>query len=105
MTCAKDGCLKMTSLSNLEQVAEVYKPRRGANAMGSSVGFSLVAFGDEVYIYPSFREMGGSSMGEVASLGSFKMDGNVVSIGSIPQTDNFFLLTQHQLTLAFIDSW
>lgn len=51
LTSSLDGTVKFTSLMNLEQALEVYKPRRQAKCFCTSGGFALLAFNDECYIY------------------------------------------------------
>lgn len=51
ITGSFDGTVKETSFFNLEQTAEIYKPRRMVNDFVMANGMILVAFGIEIYFY------------------------------------------------------
>ena len=50
-TCSDDGSLKISNLVNLEQSLEIYKPRKQAKTFSLVGSFSLISFGEEVFIY------------------------------------------------------
>lgn len=102
ITCADDGCMKISNLINLQQTLEVYKPRKQSKTFNLNGAYTLVAFGSEIFLYNKINAQ--SSNNELSSLGSFKLDHTVVDIQNIPTTDNYYILTEAELIIAYISS-
>ena len=56
VTGGKDGNVYETSLTNLEQTSEIYKPRRSVNDIVFANEMVAVAFSHELYFYTSNYE-------------------------------------------------
>ena len=105
LTGGSDGTVKCTSLLNLEQNYEVYKPRKSVKDIVISNGLMIVAFDNEVCFYGVQSDPMGEKwkyMG-VVNFSTSKIASNekIVGIKNISFSDNYFICTNKRLFIIY----
>ena len=84
ITGGAEGTLKITSLTNLEQDYEIYKPRKQVTSIVQALDMLIVGFDEQLHFY-------GSQNNE--NLGSCQFKDSLVSVRHIPKTNNLIIAT------------
>ena len=64
--------------------------------------YTLVAFGEEVFIYERVTAETMAGGQEMAALGSFQLEHTVIAIQNVPYSDNYYILTEGEVVMAYI---